>query len=730
MIIKPSEIKTHNLTPFEPVEGFWNLEFNLNTKQIEAINLPTITSGDNNSIPIFIKVPRLYNGIDLINTNCVLTYKTNWKVNNNSNEGQVDLTETVKYFTNNEESYLIYTWIPDERQTYYSGTCSFSIKFLQNLEEDPYQNQTEYYLAKSSDQNGEYLEIGKSNVNDIQKRYWSISSVPYVLTVIDSGVPSRKAFPSGTGTITVNANWSQNDENADDYIKNRTHYIKSIEQEDAIIDEKVSGETELSRYIGIIVGNEYNVYFDGIKYVCVAYEDEGYSTLGAPYNNINENLPFCIYDDYNINNSLVLCQDEETHSLRIKGVTKTFKTLDKNYLPEDVVYNEQFEKVASSVDELNDLVDELYYDSNFSEIVKENGITEMGTVQSFDISEYGYGFASLGRAITDNEQFTLYLGATHIAPSAYYGDSTSKKCLKLPLDEYTGGQLQFTFKYEVKDIETNNTDANRILYLRVNYTDGSSGYLTIVPIATNGVYETSIETNANSTVAEVFIEQHMRWKSGKIIITEVKVSQKGETTKELKTYSCTEITTNYEADSIASIEFKHGFCIFKIRPKVLVKGSGDLIYIADNINEISQYNILKTVSENFDEVKEEISEIQSVLPLLLSRGITSELVKPGVKTILDFNAAYILVSAQEDIVIRGSNGQPMKDTGGSTLPTGKLCIVILPKETIGETSRRLCYHMTTDGSFDATAKHFYVSNDNTVFTTPPTSNLTVFKVSF
>ena len=177
-------IKQENLTPVTPSGNEWNFEFNSTTRELMIKSLPYIVSGDNNSNIILIKTPLEYNGVDLYGTNCIISYETKWETATEENIGQVDLTNSCKEFND----YLIYAWVLDSRQTLDMGSLTFSLHFLMNLENDPYQSQARIHLTKSIDNNEkESLELISEEMNDTQKKYWSISSTPVTLDIKNGG---------------------------------------------------------------------------------------------------------------------------------------------------------------------------------------------------------------------------------------------------------------------------------------------------------------------------------------------------------------------------------------------------------------------------------------------------------------------------------------------------------------------------------------------------------------
>lgn len=191
------KIKSEQLNPIIPSGDFWNFEFDALSRQLKTISLPTILSGDNNAITLFIKTPLEYQGIDLLGTNCIVKYITDWTKNDGSeNSGQIDLTNKVAEF----DDYLIYTWELDTRQTLKKGSCTFSIDFLMNLEEDPYQNQTKYFITEKTEDSISYLQLTKEEVTDIEKKYWSISSSPITINIGQGSEVAKGIETTETGT--------------------------------------------------------------------------------------------------------------------------------------------------------------------------------------------------------------------------------------------------------------------------------------------------------------------------------------------------------------------------------------------------------------------------------------------------------------------------------------------------------------------------------------------------
>lgn len=85
----------------------------------------------------------------------------------------------------------------------------------------------------------------------------------------------------------------------------------------------------------IVVGGVYTVIWDGVEYSdLVAFDDGGYATLGATYNNTTEAMPFTFCMEESDGVSVLACytlvSDEvhTYHSFSIVGVIRTIKPLE------------------------------------------------------------------------------------------------------------------------------------------------------------------------------------------------------------------------------------------------------------------------------------------------------------------------------------------------------------------------------------------------------------------
>lgn len=163
--------------------------------------------------------------------------------------------------------------------------------------------------------------------------------------------------------LDVQADWNQNDTDAVNYVKNRTHFEEVVISDIEVIPEMTVNITEDGGYSTLseecpilIVGQTYTVVLNGTEYQCVArwWEDESGVLLGngTVYGDGNEGNgePFCVdsYDDGSVYLN-VSSIGEYTASITYKGSQTVVHKLDNKYIPDDV----------ANVDDLEELHDEI-----------------------------------------------------------------------------------------------------------------------------------------------------------------------------------------------------------------------------------------------------------------------------------------------------------------------------------------------------------------------------------
>ena len=130
---------------------------------------------------------------------------------------------------------------------------------------------------------------------------------------------------------TVKPDWNQNDENAADYINNRTHYEKIIE-ENILVDNLSSEDynNEVTPQCTFTVGNTYKVILNDVVYdniICTL--QDGCKVIGG-----TADYPFYIDDDCG-DNLYIEC-DDDIYTISIIEKVVELKQLDEKFIPNSI----------------------------------------------------------------------------------------------------------------------------------------------------------------------------------------------------------------------------------------------------------------------------------------------------------------------------------------------------------------------------------------------------------
>lgn len=221
-----------------------------------------------------------------------------------------------------------FSWLVSRAATAYKGVVSFIFCAVKTESDGTVTNEWNTTLATSKVLDG--LEEG--NVYDSEEE--KVDVVEQMLSVVRGEI--------------VQADMAVNDPTSAAYVKNRTHWTE--EETVYILPETMltkgdDGEYEpipLSQ--SIIVGQTYNIFWDGIEYICVAKSAESvqagviYIGDGTIFGLESEDVPFLIA----IQNSEVYCYpiDEFVEVIiSISHKTATVHTLDPKYI-KDMYYTE------------------------------------------------------------------------------------------------------------------------------------------------------------------------------------------------------------------------------------------------------------------------------------------------------------------------------------------------------------------------------------------------------
>lgn len=154
---------------------------------------------------------------------------------------------------------------------------------------------------------------------------------------------------------TIQVDWTQNDESASGYIKNRTHYEEEIDV--AILEETnynfggysyQFGKYDCGNYFAsntpLEVGKQYKVIFNGVEYKGTATIDSEYDNIyfgnGAYLNNTDEDngMPFAIYyeSDTTWLHVLAMRNWDGEHTFSIYAIESATHQLDEKFIPDTI----------------------------------------------------------------------------------------------------------------------------------------------------------------------------------------------------------------------------------------------------------------------------------------------------------------------------------------------------------------------------------------------------------
>ena len=151
------------------------------------------------------------------------------------------------------------------------------------------------------------------------------------------------------------ADWNQNDAETENYVKNRTHYEEVVKQ--IMVNENLDfsncetvnwGQTKVGYLyedisLSLIVGDEYDVCFDGVTYSCKSFMDGEFDNVvignGAFVADCNEDngLPFAV-GNYSSGETYayVIVADQNAHAISVATSSTVVHKLDKKYLPDGI----------------------------------------------------------------------------------------------------------------------------------------------------------------------------------------------------------------------------------------------------------------------------------------------------------------------------------------------------------------------------------------------------------
>ena len=150
---------------------------------------------------------------------------------------------------------------------------------------------------------------------------------------------------SGGSGSNVQADWNQNDETANDYVKNRPGgYEETLEN---VLSETTFSDMHAILDMALVLGDTYNVTFDGVEYVSTAKQEStlpifiGNTTYTWPWLSAITDEPFCIY--YQDNACYINC-DLGDHTIKIDKIN--IVKIDEKYLDIKNITNDEIDSIC------------------------------------------------------------------------------------------------------------------------------------------------------------------------------------------------------------------------------------------------------------------------------------------------------------------------------------------------------------------------------------------------
>ena len=196
------------------------------------------------------------------------------------------------------------------------------------------------------------------------------------------------------------SNWNQSDKDSADYIKNRTHYVKSTEEVGDMVDVTVTGFEEFDGTYSGAIDIEipefsqfiytFKVIWDGTEYLCerisesvVRYLMRATLTLG------NQGIlgegedtgePFFMYiDEYNGSISITTTDAGTQHTIKIVAIYEDIQPLSGKYIPREIARTTDVENLV--FDMVGDYPVSMQIEEAVADLVKEETLSDYATTE-------------------------------------------------------------------------------------------------------------------------------------------------------------------------------------------------------------------------------------------------------------------------------------------------------------------------------------------------------------
>ena len=201
--------------------------------------------------------------------------------------------------------------------------------------------------TSSADLKGDKGEQGDTGaVGEAGGYYTPTVTQPNESTLRMTFTPSKDGMPDVAHTdITllggggVQPDWNQNDETAQDYVKNRPFYLGDLVETVLVEESTVSfkgGFSEFQSTFEATVGETYKVSWDGTAYECTCRDSNGrlfIGNLSIMGRGSDTGEPFVMMINNGIGIGIVTADTSASHTFSINGFTQEVVKIDEKYLP-------------------------------------------------------------------------------------------------------------------------------------------------------------------------------------------------------------------------------------------------------------------------------------------------------------------------------------------------------------------------------------------------------------
>lgn len=199
--------------------------------------------------------------------------------------------------------------------------------------------------------------------------------------VPDGGAVGQLLGKTETGTAWIDPpqsgvqpDWNQNDSTAADYVKNRQFY----EEKQIVTFENVS-DGKMEGFPIFAIGDTVTVTVDGVEHSLVAYDDDGFTTIGDSYSNV-ENGGGQFGWQFSVQINSVYFYATEAHT--VSYLVYVYHTIDAKYLPENIATKSEVEVAQSRANSAKNMASEAQSTANTAKSTAEAAQSTANTAKT------------------------------------------------------------------------------------------------------------------------------------------------------------------------------------------------------------------------------------------------------------------------------------------------------------------------------------------------------------